>query len=252
MTEQDFAGRVAVVTGAGRGMGAAVTRGLARRGAHVVAADIEREVADAIAAELADAPGEVTPAVADVTDPSAHRTLADAAIARHGHLDLWVNVAGYSPRVGFAEVTPDDVERTYAVNAAGPLYAAQVVAERMADGGAMVTIASISARRVRPNTMPYAMSKAAVEHLTRFAAEELGHRGIRVNAVAPGFIDTRLTAWVHEQEGALDRAVSSIPLGRIGQPEEVAEAVLFLLSDAASYVTGATLVVDGGALLRSR
>lgn len=246
-----FAGRVAVVTGAAQGIGAAITRELIARGTHVVAGDLDFDGLSEAAPAPADA-ATITRVRADVTRPEDHRALAGHALDRHGRLDFWVNNAGYFPRTPLADVHGEELTRSFGVNVHGPLYGAQAAAQAMGEGGgAVVTVTSISGRRARPGLAAYSASKAAAEHLTRVMAAELAGRGIRVNAVAPGFVATRMTQWVDDSPEAHAAALAGIPLGRIASPEEIARGVLFLLSDAASYITGITLVIDGGALLRS-
>jgi 3-oxoacyl-[acyl-carrier protein] reductase len=247
-----FVGRVAVVTGAARGMGAAIARELVLRGTQVIAGDLDDGAMQQTAAALSPDASMILAVRADVTRPEDHRTLAELAVARHGRLDFWVNNAGVFPRTPLPEVRGEELEGAFRANVHGPLYGGQAAAQAMGDrGGAIVNITSIAARRARPGLASYSASKAATEHLTRLMAEEFGSRGIRVNAVAPGFVATRMTQWVHENPNTRDAAVAGIPLGRIAEPREIAQGVLFLLSDAASYITGTTLVIDGGALLRS-
>jgi 3-oxoacyl-[acyl-carrier protein] reductase len=191
----------------------------------------------------------VIAARADVRRREDHEAVAELALERFGRLDFWVNNAGVFPAAPVLEVDADQLASVFQVNVDGPLFGAQAAAAAMrGHGGAIVNIVSISGLRVRPRLAAYSISKAALDHLTRFLAVELGPAGIRVNGIAPGFIDTEMTAWVHERAGALDATNASIPLGRIGSPAEVSNAVLFLLSDAASYISGTTLLVDGGAL----
>ncbi|ROS39058.1 SDR family NAD(P)-dependent oxidoreductase [Amycolatopsis thermoflava] len=248
----EFAGKVAVVTGAARGMGARFTAALASRGVHVVGADINEEqmlaTANELTAELAssDKPGQIVDARIDVTKPEDHETVAQLALERFGRIDFWVNNAGIFPFALADEITPEQINATLSVNVEGVLYGAQTAARHMEPGSAIVNMSSVSAVRVRRGRAAYCTSKAAVAHLTESLAVEFGDRGIRVNAIAPGYIDTEMTRWVKEDPAALRHALDVVPLHRLGSPEEVVGPLLFLLSDSARYVTGHSIAVDGG------
>ncbi|GAB2677650.1 SDR family oxidoreductase [Saccharopolyspora gloriosae] len=251
----ELPGKVAVVTGAARGMGAVFARGLAARGVHVVGGDIDaagmaaeaERINAAVADEsYVDVPGRVVGQEVDVTLAEQHEHLAATALAEFGGLDFWVNNAGIFPFALAEEITPDQFGGTLKVNVEGVLYGAQAAARHLAPGGAIVNMSSVSATRVRRGRGAYCSSKAAVAHLTESLAVELGDKGIRVNSIAPGYIDTDMTRWVKEDPVALKHAVDTVPLHRIGSPEEVFGALLFLLSDSARYVTGHSIAVDGG------
>lgn len=245
----ELIGKVAVVTGAGRGMGAVFTTELARRGVHVVAGDLTGapEIAEQVNGTLADG-GRVLGHRADVTEPADHDGLLRAALDEFGRVDFWVNNAGVFPQAEFTEIPPEQLTSTYQVNVNGVVYGAQTAARHMRvnGGGAIVNMASVASVRVRVTRAAYNSSKAAVRHLTSCMAVELGPDNIRVNAIAPGFIDTEMTRWVREDPAALDRALSTVPLRRVGAPIEVFGALHFLLSDSARYITGAVIPVDGG------
>jgi 3-oxoacyl-[acyl-carrier protein] reductase len=243
----ELAGKVGVVTGAARGMGAVFAEGLARRGVHVLGGDIDIAAMTATASRV-EAPGEVVPVALDVTKPDDHSALAALALDRFGRLDYWVNNAGLFPEAGVLDIDDKQFSATYDVNVKGVLFGAQAAARAMAEagGGSIVNIASVAGLRVRPGRGTYATSKASVLHMTRFLAVELGARGVRVNAVAPGFVNTPMTQWLHEAPETLGKILATIPLGRIAEPEEIFEAVAFLLSDSSRFITGSTLVVDGG------
>ncbi|ALE74305.1 oxidoreductase [Pseudonocardia sp. EC080610-09] len=251
----EFPGRVAVITGAARGMGARFTAALAARGVHVVAGDLSAEAMTATAEELAAeaagradgvTPGRIVAAGVDVTSADDQRALAGRAVDEFGRLDFWVNNAGIFPFAEIPDITPEQVRSTLSVNVEGVLFGAQAAAERMGPGGAIVNMSSVSALRVRRGRGSYCTSKAAVAHLTESLAVELGDRGIRVNAIAPGFVDTDMTRWIQDDPPALAKALDAVPLHRIGSPEEVAGVLMFLLSDGARYVTGHSIAVDGG------
>ncbi|MEU0240402.1 SDR family NAD(P)-dependent oxidoreductase [Nocardiopsis sp. NPDC006198] len=251
----EMAGRTAVVTGAARGMGRAFTAALAARGVDVVGADLDDAgmelTADEINRELAGRPGGVRPGrVAahrvDVADPAQQDELALAAVRGTGSLDYWVNNAGVFPYALVGDISADQVSAVLDVNVKGVLHGAQAAARHMGPGGAIVNMSSVSAVRVRRGRAAYCASKAAVAHLTESLAVELGDRGIRVNAIAPGFIDTEMTRWLQDDPEALAAALDHVPLHRVGSPEEVVGVLLFLLSDSSRYVTGHSIAVDGG------
>ncbi|SFI61089.1 MULTISPECIES: SDR family NAD(P)-dependent oxidoreductase [Microbacterium] len=246
----ELAGKVAVVTGAARGMGARFAQGLVSRGVNVVGGDINAEgmraTADAVNRET-DGNAALVAAQIDVTIADEHTRLADIALERFGQVDYWINNAGVFPQGAVLEIPAEQMRSTFAVNVDGVLFGTQAAARAIGDrGGSVVNMSSVSAFRVRPTRAVYSASKAAVDHLTRFLSLELGTTGLRVNAIAPGFIDTEMTAWLHDQPGLLEKAVASVPLGRIGTTDDIFAAVLFLLSDSASYISGSTIFVDGG------
>ncbi len=251
----EMAGRTAVVTGAARGMGRAFTAALAARGVNVVAADINdvdmKAAAEEIARELAadpraDAPGRVAARRVDVVDPEQHEALARAAVEEFGSLDYWINNAGVFPYAPVGEITAEQMSSVLDVNVQGVLHGSQAAARHMGPGGAIVNMSSVSAVRVRRGRAAYCASKAAVAHLTESLAVELGDLGLRVNSIAPGFIDTEMTRWLQDDPEALAAALDRVPLHRVGSPEEVVGVLLFLLSDSSRYVTGHSIAVDGG------
>ncbi|MFI1462103.1 SDR family NAD(P)-dependent oxidoreductase [Nocardia carnea] len=257
MTAQypEMAGKVAVVTGAAQGMGAVFAAGLAARGVSVVAADINEDqvvtTADRINAELAgngaDVPaGRIVGMRADVTAPADHEELARRAIAEFERIDFWINNAGIFPFAPAEDISPEQIGATLRVNVEGVLYGAQAAARHMRPGGAIVNMSSVSALRVRKGRGAYCTSKAAVAHMTESLAVEFGDKGIRVNSIAPGYIDTAMTRWVQDDPAALAHALEVVPLHRLGSPEEVFGPLLFLLSDSARYITGHSIAVDGG------
>ncbi|WP_020501359.1 SDR family NAD(P)-dependent oxidoreductase [Sciscionella marina] len=247
-------GKVAVVTGAARGMGAVFVEELARRGVHAVGGDLDgaamKQLAGQVNERLTGTEGaaRVFGAEIDVTVAEQHQRLLQTALAEFGRVDYWVNNAGIFPQAEFTEISPEQLTSTYQVNVNGVAYGAQTAARHMREhgGGAIVNMASVAGVRVRATRAAYNSSKAAVRHLTSCMAVELGSDGIRVNAIAPGFVDTEMTRWVREDPAALERALSAVPLHRVGAPIEVFGALYFLLSDSARYMTGAVLPVDGG------
>lgn len=253
-TSRELVGRTVVITGAGRGMGALFLEELARRGVNGVGGDLDgtemAAVADKINANLAgtEGAGRVVGVQADVTDPAASTHLVEVALEEFDRLDLWVNNAGVFPQADFVDITPEQLGLTYGVNVNGVVFGGQAAARHFqtVGGGVIVNMASVAGVRARPTRASYNSSKAAVRHLTTCMAVELGQHGIRVNSIAPGYIDTEMTRWVREDPAAMDRALSTVPLRRIGAPIEVFGALNFLLSDASRYITGASIPVDGG------
>jgi len=232
-------GKVALVTGGASGIGAATAELLRARGATVVAADLT--------------PGDGIAAL-DVTDEAAVDALVDGIVAEHGRLDLAANVAGY-PGVyaELADSSTDVWRHTLAVNLDGAYFCvraelrAMLAAEPESTGRSIVNVASSAARMGVPGLAAYSASKHGVLGLTRTAAMEVARKGIRVNAVCPGTVRTPMLAgFVGGDEGLLEGMGRRTPMGRLGEPGEIAEAIVWLLSDAAAYVTGASVDPDGG------
>lgn len=240
MQYDELKGKVAVVTGGNSGMGRAIALGLAACGARVVVGDR--------AAEPAPDSGTLLYRQTDVSRPQDVRALIAFAVSRCGRLDILVNNAGINgPLVPLAEQPEDDIEAVLGVNLKGTLYGLKYGLQEMVQQGAGVIINIASVQGLRPiyaGASIYAASKAAVVSLTRSAAHEYGRHGIRVIAVAPGPIDTPMLR-AADPEG---RIVDAVPLHRIGTPRELANAVLWLASDGASYVSGCVLTVDGAFL----
>jgi NAD(P)-dependent dehydrogenase (short-subunit alcohol dehydrogenase family) len=244
----EFSGKVAVITGAGRGIGRAAALAFARRGATVVAAN--RRIADgeSLVAEIAAAGGKAHFVATDVAQPAQIKRLMDEAAARCGRIDIVFNNAGYQePRTPLADSPEESFDRVFHINAQsvwlGMKYA---LAHMVPQGsGAIVNCASVSGlRNPNPGLALYSASKAAVVSLTRSAAMEYAEKGVRINAVAPGRVVTDMMLGSKIMD--MGAVAAGLPLRRMGKPEEVAEAVVWLASDAASFVVGHVLCTDGG------
>jgi NAD(P)-dependent dehydrogenase (short-subunit alcohol dehydrogenase family) len=244
----EFSGKVAVITGAGRGIGRAAALAFARRGATVVAAN--RRIADgeSLVAEIAAAGGKAHFVATDVAQPTQVKRLMDEAAARCGRIDIVFNNAGYQePRTPLADTPEESFDRVFHTNAQsvwlGMKYA---LAHMVPQGsGAIVNCASVSGlRNPNPGLALYSASKAAVVSLTRSAAMEYAEKGVRINAVAPGRVVTDMMLGSKIMD--MGAVAAGLPLRRMGKPEEVAEAVVWLASDAASFVVGHVLCTDGG------
>ncbi|MFE0020233.1 SDR family NAD(P)-dependent oxidoreductase [Amycolatopsis sp. NPDC059021] len=233
---------VVLITGAAAGMGAGHARALAARGAHVCLAD----VADAggVADEIIAAGGSASAHRLDVTDPADWARVVTEIHAAHGSLGGLVNNAGISRRLEFLDTTDEIWERVLRVNLSGPFYGMKAVAEPMRDsgGGSIVNISSISGQ-IGYFSPAYSSSKWGLTGLSKSAAGNFAKWGIRVNSVHPGLVETALLAG---SDTFVDAALASVPAGRMARPEEVTEAVLFLLSHRSSYMTGSEVTVDGG------
>jgi 3-oxoacyl-[acyl-carrier protein] reductase len=242
-----LADRVAIVTGAGRGIGRGIARCLARAGAEVV---VVEQAEDRIAAVLAEIEGLGRRGLgvsADVARADDVRRVVRETLERFEKIDILVNNAGVLVVRRMIEQTEEDWDRVLDVNLKGAFLCCREVVPEMITRkrGAIVNIASIAAFHVTVPHVPYAASKAGVVALTRDLAYEVGRHGIRVNAIAPGPIETPMARISSEEQR--QRIAANIPLGRIGQPEDIGNAVVFLASDTASFITGATLPVSGGA-----
>lgn len=242
--ERSFAGRVGLVTGAARGLGLACARALSRHGAAVVLADVDAEAARASAATL------TPPALGlamDVADADAVAAALQQIAAELAPVSLLVNNAGICTNEAFLDLAYQTWRRVFDVNVNGAFLCMQAVVPGMiaAGGGSIVNIGSLAGRNGGITvSAAYSASKAAVAGLTKAAAKQLAPHGIRVNCVAPGPLETDMTAdWPPEN---LEKLRSSTPLGRLGVPDDVAEAVAFLLCDDAAHITGVTLDVNGG------
>lgn len=237
---------VALVTGAARGIGLATAKRFLAEGWHVALLDIEPRLLDDAVAALDD-PDRTLAIHCDVSDAAAVAAAMAAVNSHFGRLDALVNNAGIAVFAPLLETEDEDWNRVLAVNLTGPFLCTKAAASLMREhgGGAIVNITSISAVRASTLRSAYGTSKAGLAHLTKQLAVELASLGIRVNAVAPGPVDTAMAKAVHSPEIRADYH-DAIPLNRYGLEEELAEAIYFLCSDRASYITGQVLAVDGG------
>lgn len=238
--------RTALVTGAARGIGLAAARRFLADGWNVALLDIDGPALEASVAGLSE-PERTLALACDVSDPAALESAFALLAIRFGRLDALVNNAGTAVFKPLLETTHEEWTRVLAVNLTGPFLATQLAAPLMAEtgGGAIVNITSISGLRASTLRVAYGTSKAALAHLTKQQAVELAGLNIRVNAVAPGPVETAMARAVHSPEIRADYR-DAIPLARYGLEEELAEAIFFLCSEKASYITGQTLAVDGG------
>jgi NAD(P)-dependent dehydrogenase (short-subunit alcohol dehydrogenase family) len=238
--------KVALVTGAARGIGLATAKRFLAEGWRVALLDIENALLQGAVAEIAN-PGHTLALHCDVSDASAVGAAIDLLEQRFGRLDALVNNAGVAVFAPLLETSDDDWNRILAVNLTGPLLCTKAAVALMCEhgGGAIVNITSISAVRASTLRSAYGTSKAGLAHLTKQLAVELASLGIRVNAVAPGPVDTAMAKAVHTAEIRADYH-DAIPLNRYGLEEELAEAIFFLSCERSSYITGQILAVDGG------
>lgn len=243
--DQNFSGKVGIVTGAASGIGAATARRLAAAGATVVVADFNRDGAEALASAIG---GGARAYTIDLGDFDAIERMVDWTVETFGRLDLAVNNAGIGGDAkGVADYDPAMWRRVQAVNLDGIFGCMkyQIQAMIASGGGAIVNMASALGLVAQRNNAAYIASKHAIIGITKSAALDYADRGIRVNAIAPGYIDTPLMRGVVGQD-VFDAIVALHPIGRLGTPEEIADAAAFLLSDRASFITGTVQAVDGG------
>ena len=250
---EDFAGKVAIVTGGGSGIGAATCRAFAIRGAHVAVVDRDAAAAQRTASEIAGNRGNAAAHPLDVTDRAGFAALAAGIAAKAGGIDILVNGAGVTVRRMIGEMGAEDWDRVIAVNLTGAFNGIQAVLPylRARGGGAIVNVASIAGQRISfGGTANYSASKAGLLGLTRHAAYELAPDHIRVNAVCPGATATAFGGSMPTAESRAERG-RKIPLGRMCEPEDIADPILFLAGDAARMITGIALTVDGGLLIKN-
>jgi len=247
--EFDLSGRVALITGGSRGIGRAVALALARRGAIVAVAS--RKLADcaSVAAEIRTSGGRASAHACHIGEPAAIEAMVAAVEGQHGRLDILVNNAATNPYYGPAlDMDLASWQKTLDVNLRGYFWASVQAARCMLrqGKGAIVNVASVNAFRPMDGQTCYSLTKAAIVNMTQGLAREWARHGIRVNALAPGIVETRFAAALHQDPNHRALVEQLVPLRRIAQPEEMAGAVVYLVSDAASYTTGSCLTADGG------
>ncbi len=239
-----LSGKRAVITGAAQGIGKAIAEAFLAEGAELLLADVDAERLAATASELGQ-----EGLVIDVSRKAEIERLFVRVAARWGGLDILVNNAGVTHAAELDDLTEDDFDRVFAINLKSALWATQAAARLMAPGSSIVNLSSVNARLAIPNQIPYVVSKGALNQLTNVTALALSPKGIRVNAVGPGSIQTEMLAGIMaEDEAARSRILSRTPLGRCGEPEEIAAVAVFLASAESSYITGQTIYADGGRL----
>ena len=252
-------GRTAVITGAAGGIGRQAAITFTQAGANVLIADVGLAGLEETAEMVAAAGGNATVVPTDVSDRDQVNALADAAITTHGRLDVWANVAGVIRYMNIVDATPDDVEFITKVNLWGTYWGVAAAGRTMTNGGSIINVSSAGGDMPAPTLSIYAMTKAAVSHLTRCAAVELGASNIRVNAIAPGFTDTPMVQgrWTNadgsineaERESYTTTRAAQSPLRTIATPEDQTWAMLYLASDASRFVTGQVIRPNGGVVM---
>jgi gluconate 5-dehydrogenase len=244
VSDFDLSGKICIVTGAGRGIGRGIAESLARHGATLV-------LTGRTAATLTDAAAAIGAAastqVADVAHEADVIALRDAVLARHGRIDVLVNNAGINPVWrGIEKTSLADWQAIIDTNLTGTFLCCKYLGGAMGQGGSVVNVSSIAGHVGLTRSVPYCASKGGVEMLTKALALDWAKRGVRVNCLAPGYVDTDLTHGVLTHEVHGKPFLDHVPMGRFGTPREMGGAAVFLASDASSYMTGQSLVVDGG------
>ncbi len=237
-------GRVAIVTGGANGLGEAIAGKFASEGALVVIADVDEPAMEQVGGELG-----VETSLCDVSDRASVQALVDGVVERHGRLDIMVANAGIANSPKYLDIDDEFWGRMIDVNLTGVFLCNQIAARHMVargNGGVLLNTASILGAEGNPQTPAYAASKAGVISLTRSGAMALGEFGIRVNAVGPGYMKTRMTEGLRAVPELEKSLAEMVPLNRFGEASDIADAAVFLASDEASYITGHTLFVDGG------
>jgi len=247
----DLKDKVAIITGARRGMGRTHALALAKAGAKVVVSDISQEDCQKVVEEIKKAGGEAIAVKCDVTKKEEADEMVEKAIEKFGKVDILVNNAGICQFKPFFELTEEEWDRTLDINLKGYFLCAQAAAKEMAKqkSGVIINIASVAMGQQGigfPNIVHYCASKGGIVGMTEALAVELAPYNIRVNAISPGMIETPMIDPVKQDPKIMEAMLARVPMRRVGKPEEVSNLVLFLASDASSYMTGSTVVIDGG------
>lgn len=247
--------KVAIITGGSRGIGLACAQRFIAEGAKVVIADIEEDAGEAAVKDIVENGGEAIFVDCDVSERLDVRNLIAATMDAFGAIDILVNNAGIIIAADFLDLTEEDFDKVLKVNLKGSFLVGQAVARQMvkqieAGGkpGAIINLSSVNAIFAIPNQVPYSVSKGGVNQLTKVMSQALAPLGIRVNAIGPGSIMTDMLATITTDDEARRKVLSRTPMGRIGEPSEIASVAAFLASDDASYITGQTIYPDGGRL----
>ena len=242
LTPTLLSGRTAVITGAAQGLGAAMAAVLSQAGANVVIADLDADMATSTAAKLPAALG----VGCDVTNEAQVQELADTTMEAYGAIDIWVNNAGFTRDASLRNLTLDDFQAVIEVHLTGAWLGIRAAANVMREqkSGSIINVSSMSGKQGNPGQTNYSAAKAGIIGMTKAAAKELGRHGVRVNAMQPGLIDTAMIQKMKPE--VLESRLTEIPLGRLGTPEDVGNAALFLASDLSAYLTGIVIEISGG------
>jgi 3-oxoacyl-[acyl-carrier protein] reductase len=242
-------GKVAIVTGASKGIGAAIAKALGAEGASVVVNYASSKAgADAVVTEITQAGGKAVAVGGSVADAAAAQALVDAAIKHYGKLDILVNNAGIYEFAPIEEISAEHYHKQFNVNVLGLLQTTQAAVKHLGEGASIINVGSLVTRIVPPNTVVYTATKGAVDAITGVLSKELGPRKIRVNALNPGMVETEGTHAAGAIGGDFEQyALASTPLGRIGQPNDIASVAVFLASDDSYWLSGERLYAGGGA-----
>jgi len=243
--------KVTIITGAAQGIGLACGQRFAQEGARVVLADINTEKGEAAAESIRSSGGDAIFVGCDVGDKAQVVSLIEKTVERHGRLDVMISNAAILHIAGILDLEEEDYDRVVRVNLKGFFLSGQAAARQMVaqgGGGSIINMSSIQAVITLPNILTYSICKGGVKSLTVSMALALADKGIRVNAIGPGSIATDMVKQLMVDDAARDKLLSRTPLGRLGDPSEVASVALFLASDESSYITGETIYVDGGRL----
>jgi len=252
MARFDLTGKVALIAGASRGIGEAIAHGLAEHGATVICTSRELEPCEKVAADIRSKGGKADAIVLHLGEIETHQAVLDAIKDKHGRLDILINNGATNPYFGAAHETPEwAYDKTMDVNLKGPFYLTSKAIPIMLEsgGGSVVNVASIDGIQPGLLRVVYGMTKAGLINMTKGFAKEYSQQGIRVNALLPGFTDTKLAAGLKDNPIMETYVNMNLSLKRMAQPEEMVGAVLFMVSDEASYFTGQGMVVDGGAVI---
>jgi NAD(P)-dependent dehydrogenase (short-subunit alcohol dehydrogenase family) len=243
--------KIAVVTGGSRGIGLAIAEGMARVGAHVILVARGEETLSSAVNKICAEGGSAEGITLDVQDITAGQNMINGVVERHERLDILVNNAGMNVRAPSTEVKPEDYDRILGVNLRGPFFLSQAAGRHMVavESGKIINIASLSSFIGLSKVASYAASKGALVQMTRSMSSEWARYNVQVNAIAPGFIRTDLNRKLWENETLLNWVIGNTPAARLGTPEDIVGAALFLASPASNFITGQVLSVDGGFLM---